>query len=260
MEDVPVQIPAERQLQVLTLVQQRGSVSIQDLVRDVNASISTIRRDLDALAQQGLIQRTHGGALATTRTATEVRFDERQRSNPEEKRRIGTFSVSLLEAGQSVYFDSSTTVLFAAEALRQRPLPLTAVTHDLAVAAVLAMVPEVRVLVPGGEVRAGSFTLFGATTHTFLRQLHIDVALIGVHAIRAGRFSEGSLAIAELKRALLDGATRRVLLADTSKFNQTALIDVASLTAAQDLITGQELSQSLRDELQLTQSLSLHLV
>ncbi|GMA15311.1 DeoR/GlpR family DNA-binding transcription regulator [Deinococcus metallilatus] len=253
-------LPAERQGQVLALVQERGSATVHELSRELGASISTVRRDLDLLAQQGLIARTHGGAIAKTHTASETRFDERQRENADEKRRIGQHALTLLEPNQSVYFDSSTTVMAAAEALRAEPIPLTAITHDIAIAAVLATLPQVHVMLPGGEIRAGSFTLVGATTHTFLRHLHVDVALIGIHAIRDGQLSEGSLPVAELKSALLGTTNRRVLLADHSKFGQTALIDVAPLGAVQDLITGQETPRQVLDHLELTQNLRVHTV
>lgn len=231
-------IPAQRQAELLALLRQRGAASIAELAAALDTSESTIRRDLEALAATGALRRTHGGAVAADRTALEPRFNDRRRHLPDEKIRIGQRAAALLEPGQSVIFDSSSTVLCAAEALAQRPIPLTAITNDVGTAATLAAIPGVNVIVPGGEIRAGSLTLLGATTHAFLQGLHVDVALIGIHAINgAHTLAEGGLAVAEAKRAIIAAAARSVLLADHSKFGAPALIDVAPLERIHDLVT-----------------------
>jgi DeoR family transcriptional regulator of aga operon len=166
-----------------------------------------------------------------------------------------------LEPGQSVLFDSSSTVLSAAEALVQRPIEITAVTNDVNLASVLAMASDaIKVVVPGGEIRPGSFTLLGSTTKSFLERLHVDVAFTGIHAITGSLLSEGSLEVAEVKRAIIRAAERVVLLADYSKFGPSAFYEVAHADAVHDLITDRDAPQDALDGLQAEASTRIHLV
>jgi DeoR family transcriptional regulator, aga operon transcriptional repressor len=254
-------IPAQRQAELLALLRERGAAPISELSAALQASESTVRRDLDHLDAEGFVRRTHGGAVVTRRSTFEAPFVDRRWHNPDEKVRIGRFAATLLEPGQSVLFDSSSTVLSAAEALVQQPIEITAVTNDVNLASVLAMASEaIKVVVPGGEIRAGSFTLLGSTTKSFLERLHVDVAFAGIHAITGPLLSEGSLEVAEVKRAIIRAAERVVLLADYSKFGPSAFYEVAHADAVHDLITDRDAPQDALDALQAEASTRIHLV
>ena len=186
--DAERKIPAQRRAELRSLLRGRGAASIAEIAAALGVSASTVRRDLDELEREGLVRRSHGGAVSAERTTFEFRFEDRRRHNAREKASIGGYAATLLEAGQSVLFDSSTTVLCAAEALAEAPghtrtAGITAVTNDVNVACVLAGLPGASVVVPGGEVRDGSFTLLGPYTQRFLDGLHVDVALMGMHAV-----------------------------------------------------------------------------
>lgn len=215
----------------------RGAASIAEISSELDVSESTVRRDLDELDREGVVRRSHGGAITIRGTTFEPLFEDRRRHNSREKAGIGAYAATLLESGQSVLFDSSSTVLAAAEALRKRRSKVTAVTNDLGIASVLAGTPDVGVVVPGGEVREGSFTLLGPCTRNFLNELHVDVAFMGAHAISGMVLSDSSLAVVEVKRAMMRAARRVVLLADNSKFRPPAFFEVARLDAVDDLIT-----------------------
>jgi DeoR family transcriptional regulator of aga operon len=202
----------------------------------MGVSGSTVRRDLDELDREGAVRRSHGGAVTAEGTAFEHRFEDRRRHNPEEKKRIGDYAATLLGAGQSVVFDSSSTVLAAAEALDRRNLGV-AVTNDVGVASVLAEAPGASVVVPGGEIRDGSFTLLGSYTQAFLNGLHVDVAFVGIHAVTGDVLSESSLEVVEAKRAMMRAAHRVVLLADHSKFRPPSFFEVARVDRLDDPIT-----------------------
>ncbi|CAA9434213.1 MAG: hypothetical protein AVDCRST_MAG55-2886 [uncultured Rubrobacteraceae bacterium] len=133
-------IPAQRRTEIRALLGRRGGASIAEIADALGVSGSTVRRDLDELDREGAVRRSHGGAVTAEGTAFEHRFEDRRRHNPEEKKRIGDYAATLLGAGQSVVFDSSSTVLAAAEALDRRNLGV-AVTNDVGVASVLAEAP-----------------------------------------------------------------------------------------------------------------------
>ena len=166
-------IPAQRRAEVRGLVSLRTSASVSEIAGALDVSPSTVRRNLGVLETEGYLRRS------PPRRAHELRFEERLRHDRGEKAAIGEYAVSFLEAGQSVIFDSSWTVLSAAEALGRGKLPITAVTNDVAIASVLAEAPDVEDVIPGGEVRRGSFTLPGFS----MKGLHVDVALLlGIRA------------------------------------------------------------------------------
>ncbi len=251
-------IPVQRQAEVRGLLSRRGAASIPDIATALGVSPSTVRRDLDELAKEGFVRRSHGGAVTVERTTGELLFKDRRRQNRHEKARIGAYAVTLLEQEQSVLFDSSSTVLNAAEALQEMRLKITAVTNDVNIASVLAETPDVSVIVPGGEIREGSFTLLGPYTQTFLGSLHVDVALMGIHAIMGANLSESSLAVVEAKRAMIRAARRVVLLADHSKFCSPAFFEVARLDDIHDLITDESTSQNALESARASGRLRVH--
>jgi DeoR family transcriptional regulator, aga operon transcriptional repressor len=255
-------IPAQRRAELLGLLRERGAAPISDLSVALQASESTVRRDLDHLDAEGLVRRTHGGAIIMGmpgRTTFEPLFADRRWHNPDEKARIGRLASTLLEEGQSVLFDSSSTVLSVAEAIVQHPIKITAVTNDVNLASVLALASDgmLNVVVPGGEIRSGSFTLLGSSTKSFFERLHVDVA--GIHAITGSLLTEGGLDIAEVKRAIIHTAERAVLLADHSKFGPPAFFEVANADAVHDLITDRDAPQDALDALRAEASTRIHL-
>jgi DeoR family transcriptional regulator of aga operon len=185
-------IPAKRRALVLEELKRQGAAGIQELAEVVGASASTIRRDLDELERQGAVQRTHGGAvLQRTEHATfEPDLAIAAQFARLEKEAIGAAMAAELQPGQSVILDASTTVLEVARAIAARPIPLTAVTNSLATAEVLAAVPDVHLVVPGGTVRPGSLTLVGRPGEDFLATIHADVAILGTHAITGSLLTE----------------------------------------------------------------------
>jgi len=154
-----------------------------------------------------------------------------------QKRAIGAAAARLLCAGQSVIFDSSTTVEAAAMAAVARGLSLTAVTNSLGVAARFAGVPTVRLVVVGGSARPGSGTLTGDPGQSFLETVHADVALIGVHAITPPAFTETALEVAAMKQRMIAAARRVVVLADGSKFGAPSFATICRADRIDALIT-----------------------
>ncbi len=162
----------------------------------------------------------------------------------DEKMAIGTLAAQTLSPGQSVIFDSSSTVLMAARAVMERNIALTAVTNDLGIAQALAASPKVRVVVLGGSVRPASLTLTGEPGQDFLKNINVDVAFIGTHSIAGTMLTETSLEAAAMKRAMIGAARRVVLLADASKFQPAAFCRICDLTAIQEIITDDRASEA----------------
>jgi len=243
-------IPEQRRTLIYNLIQQRGSVSVQELADLSGASISTIRRDLDELARRGTIERTHGGAILTLaqQTTFEPAYKIASRMFTGEKAAIGRTCTDLLEQGQSVIFDSSSTVYQAARAVVDRKFTMLALTNDINIAAALANSSSIQLKVIGGSLRPGSYTLLGDPGLSFLNQLHVDVCLLGIQSIGGhltgntgdaadGTLSDTSLEVAAMKRAMIQAARKTVVLADSSKFGPPAFSDVSDFSTIDVLIT-----------------------
>jgi DeoR/GlpR family transcriptional regulator of sugar metabolism len=237
-------IPAKRRAMILEQLRADGAASIHDLAARIGASVSTIRRDLDQLTESGYLERTFGGAqLATVPLATfEMEPSIVAQIALPQKRAIGAAAATRLQNRESVIFDGGTTVLEAARCVVQHGLNLTAVTNGLDIAQLLATSPNVNVMVPGGTVRAGFPTLVGEPGKEFLKSVHADICLLGIHAVTGNLLTEASLEGAAIKRAMIQAARRRILLADSSKFQPAALCTVCELSEIDEFITDDDVS------------------
>lgn len=253
-------LPIERRSDVLRLVRRRGTVSVSEVVAEIGASASTVRRDLKALDERGMVRLSHGGAAAVEGTTFEPLFSERRRRSPEEKARIAEKALEFLEPGRSVIFDSSSTVLAVVEALQRRPVALSAVTNDVLAAARLSEIEGASVVVPGGQVREGSFTLLGSHTGDFFRRLHADVLLLGMHAVSDGLMTDASLEVVEIKRAMMQAARRTALLADHEKFGAPAFFEVGEAALVDDLITDSAITEEALEPIKSGAKTRIHIV
>jgi DeoR family transcriptional regulator, aga operon transcriptional repressor len=243
----PELIPAHRRALMLEHLRQRGAASIQELCDASGASASTVRRDLEHLEEQGYLERTHGGALIQNRQLRSTFEPEAviaAHFSSDEKEAIGREAAMTLSAGQSVIFDSSSTVLKAAQAVIERGIALTAVTNDLGIGQALSASPKIRVVVLGGTIRPSSLTLTGEPGQDFLMNLNADVAFLGTHAISGEMLTETSLETAAMKRAMISAARRIILLADASKFQPAAFCRICDLRAVHEVITDDRADQS----------------
>ena len=233
-------IPAQRRALMLDHLRRHSAASVQELGDVSGTSPSTVRRDLEQLEDEGYIERTHGGALIQKRALAATFEPEASLAlhlAHAEKAAIGRLAAATLQAGQSVIFDSGSTVMMAARAAVKRAIALTAVTNDLGIGQVLAASSRIRLVVLGGTLRPGSLTLTGEPGQEFLRTLHTDVAFVGTHAITATTLSDTSLEVAAMKRAMLTAARRCVLLADGSKFQSAAFSRICDASAVHELVT-----------------------
>lgn len=232
-------LPAQRRHRIVEFLRTHGAVTLPQLEQALAVSQSTLRRDLDALATEGIVERTHGGALLRQQGYSTFEPDARSATelSPAEKRAIGIAAAATLEPHQSVIFDSGTTVLEAARAVAARGLPLTAVTNDLAIAQVLGAAAGIQVHVLGGQLRVGFTTLLGHSVIEAAGAIHADVLLCGAHAVCDAQLSETSAEVAAVKRAFVQAARVRRLLVDASKFRAAAFMRVAPLEQFTQVIT-----------------------
>lgn len=221
----------------------RGVSSIEALVEVTRSSPATVRRDLSKLEQDGVIQRTHGGARLAESSSLELAFGVRERENIEVKRAIGRAAHALLKPGSTVLMDAGTTVLQLAKAVRLEPIPLTVITNGLALAQELVNLPEVSVILLGGSLRSDNLSSVGPYTEKLLSEFWCDQLFLGATAIdQSEHLATLDANEASLNRKMLERAKQRILLLDSSKFGHSAPYRVTSLQGITQIITDSRLA------------------
>ena len=228
-------LSAERKMRILELLKQEGKVVAAELSGRFRVSEDTIRRDLRELAEEGLIHRVHGGALP--RTPTSPSISVREKESAPAKLAIARATVEHLQTDQVVIIDGGTTPLRVAEQIPVQ-MRLTVVTHSPRVALALASHPHVEVVLIGGTLFKDSLVTIGAATVTAYRQIRADVSILGVGSIdpEAGI---GVLGIeeAEVKRAIVEGATKVIAVSSAEKVGTGAPFIVGPISIATHLVT-----------------------
>ncbi|MGC9520735.1 MAG: DeoR/GlpR family DNA-binding transcription regulator, partial [Anaerolineae bacterium] len=172
----------ERRQAILDLIQKQGRVAVVDLSERFDVSEVTIRTDLQVLADEGHLIRTHGGAIPTGYGVHELSLMKRRQQQVEEKARIAEFAAGLVGDGEAIFLDSSSTTLAIVEHIKQRR-DLTVVTNSLVVAQELLGVLNVTVVMPGGTLHHDTASLIDASGLTLLERYNIARGFFGAHGI-----------------------------------------------------------------------------
>ncbi|WP_454857655.1 DeoR/GlpR family DNA-binding transcription regulator [Rhizobium binxianense] len=235
-------LPVERREKITEWFASNQVASSQDLAKRLNTSISTIRRDLDYLASQGIVRRTHGGAVRVRRNTTfEQLIDEARQTAVEEKRAIAVAAARILQPEQSILIDSRSTLHQFAYIVAELTIPLTVVTNDVHVADVLANKPHIKLVVPGGTCRHGAYALLGETAINFVQDLRCDHFFLSSQAVDMECASDTSLELVQLQRAMIDAAVETTLLVDSSKFGSRTIYRTAPIEKIRRIITDEGL-------------------
>lgn len=219
----------------LRLVRGAGRISLAELADRLGVSEMTVRRDLDALQEQGLVQRVRGGAISLKADPHDAGFGAREKWHAKTKTRLGAAVVELLKPDQTILLDAGTTT--AALATQLRP-PLTVAALSLQTAERLADRPGIGLIVAGGESRPGERSLVGHLTELVLDQLWFDWYVMSIGAVHpAAGWSEFSTRDAAVKRHGMRRADRTVVVADATKLGVRAFARVAALGDVDTFVT-----------------------
>lgn len=242
-------LPAERRAKIIDWFSTNHVATTQELAKRLNASISTIRRDLDLLASEGLLKRTHGGAVRIRQNTTfEQRTDEARITSVEEKRAIAKAAVGILQPGQSIIIDSKSTSQQLGYAVAEMTIPLTVITNDVHVASTLANKDHITLVVPGGICRHGAYVLLGETGTRFVRELNCDHYFLCTHAVDMAGPTDTSLDLVQLQREMVRAAKETTLVVDSSKFGSRAIYNVVPMQDIKRIITDEGLSPDEREK------------
>jgi DeoR/GlpR family transcriptional regulator of sugar metabolism len=237
-------LPAQRRQAILRAVRS-GTAHVTALADEFGVSEMTVRRDLDALARDGKLERVHGGAV---NVESERPFSEIAVERLEAKDRIGRAAAALVEDGQTVMLDIGTTTLQVARHLRGRSL--TVITTNLAAYEELLPEPEIELVLPGGVVRRNYRSLVGMFAEDALRRLRADIAFLGTSGIDADLgVWDTTMVEVPIKRAMIAASQRTVLLADAAKFDMDAMVRVCEASELDAIVTDERVPAKRRKAL-----------
>jgi DeoR/GlpR family transcriptional regulator of sugar metabolism len=231
----------QRREEILRRLHRTGYVTVRQLAQDYRVDSSTIRRDLDTMAELGMVERSHGGAMLPAEPP-EIPYDIKVETNVAQKRAIARAVAEIVPHERSLLMDSGSTTLEVARALRAHR-GMTVITNDLRVAAEVANQGDVRLIVLGGEALPAVYTLASERAVALIREFHVDYAVMGADAVSPEGITNINSNEVSMKRAMLDAADQVIVVADSSKFGRPALVRVASLKSVDLIVTDEGLSE-----------------
>lgn len=246
-----------RQSRIYELVRQKGYLTIDELVAHFSVTPQTIRRDLNQMADDGLIERHHGGAgVASSVQNTE--YQTRKIQQLAEKKRIAETVVQHIPDHSSLFINIGTTTETIAQALLGHQ-GLKVVTNNLHVASILSAKTDFTVIIAGGEVRNRDGGIVGEATRDFVHQFKLDYGIIGISGIDDdGTLLDFDYQEVRIAQAIMENSRYVYLAADHTKFGRNAMVRLGSLSQCSAFFTDQPPVQSLCDQL-VQENVDLHI-
>jgi len=241
----------ERRKIIMEKLYARQRVTIKELSEEMDVSEATLRTDLTKMEEEGLLLRTHGGAILTNELENETTFSNRERKNKNEKTAIAKQAMQLISNAQCIMLDASSTALELARILKTTTMRLTVVTSGIITALELHDHPDITVILLGGIVKKGSYSLEGNLGTNILDQINIDLMFTSANgfSLETG-LMDFSVYEVELKKAMIKASNKVIALLDHSKINKNSIATFASLDQIDLIITDCDISNENRKRLE----------
>ena len=240
-------LAAERRNAILERIQEEKKVVVSELSREYEVSEETIRRDLDRLEEDGHIVKGYGGAVLNESNITELPHNVRRGVNTAAKQRIAELVNREIEENEHIFLDASTTSVFIAKNIKQKK-HLTVITNSIENLLELSMVTGWDVISTGGQLKAGTMSLYGWKTAVTLSAYHVDKLFMSCKGLSTeSGVTDGNDETAGIKQAMIASADRVYLAADLSKFGKTAFSQICGFNKIDMIITDSEPDTAWKD-------------
>jgi DeoR family transcriptional regulator of aga operon/DeoR family fructose operon transcriptional repressor len=231
----------ERQSQILDILSDKQSITVSELASLLSVSTVTIRLDLNQLAEQGRLVRTHGGAmLVGEKTRQELTFTTRQQLHAAQKQAIGELAATLAQPLDSILLDASTTALAVGHALKQRQdlTEVTIVTTGVWTALELLGAPHLNIILAGGNLQKATGSITGSIARDALSKINIHKAFLGAWGLTLAQgLTDANLQEVELKQFILERSREIIAVVDGSKFGKVGLATFAPTEQISRIVT-----------------------
>lgn len=240
-------LSVERYEKILEDLNKYGVVKVVELSKKLSVTEKTIRGDLEALEQKGYLKRIHGGAIPAEEDGSLFPIKERQAKHSREKMAIAQVALKTIQPGETMLMDGGSTTLALAHLLGD--FPATVITNDIKIAYSLLEKEKIQLLVLGGTKIGTSSSLIGSQATEMLENMRVNRLFLGTTAIDAKHgLSVFNSLHADWKKRAIQCADHVTLLADSTKFGKTALLQFASIDQIHDVITDEKMDESIREQ------------
>ena len=234
----------ERRQRLLDMVSERGYVALTDLAKAIQVSESTVRRDIERLHDEGVLQKTRGGAVYVGNGTHLPALEDRAASQIEEKKQIARVAAARIADGESVLLDGGTTTLEVARLLVGRAVQI--VTNSLPIAMLFASRHEADLVLLGGYIYPRTGVALGPWTVRMLEDIHVHQAILSVGGVTDKGLFNSNVLLVETERQMMRCADEVVIVADHTKIGRPALAQLCELSAIDTLIVDADLSADQR--------------
>jgi DeoR/GlpR family transcriptional regulator of sugar metabolism len=243
--------PEERQHRISEFLQKVEFASLEEIARHVEASISTIRRDVSLLEITGSVRRTHGGARVVVPRSDEFAFSARDTHQLAEKEAIGRACAELISPNQSVILDAGTTVYHVARYLESKVPQI--VTNSLPVANLFASANRLEVVLSGGVIYPRLGVLVGPLAVEAFKKIHADIAIMSAGGLSLEGITNSHGLLIDIQRAMIEGAQKVIFCFDHTKFGRKSVLPLCDLECVDVVVADAAAPPDLVEELRKRQ-------
>lgn len=237
----------ERQKRIENYLQKVEFASLEELAKHVDASVSTVRRDLTSLEGTGTVKRTHGGARLLAPATEEFVFSKRDTLQLDQKEAIGKACAALIQPNQSVIIDAGTTTYHVARYLEEKTPHI--ITNSLPVANIFAGANRLEVVVSGGVIYPKLGVLVGPLAVEAFTKIHADVAIMGAGGIALEGISNSHGLLIDIQRAMINAAQRVIFCIDHTKFGRQSVLSLCGLDVIDTIVSDSQAPAELVEQL-----------
>lgn len=233
----------ERRNKILAILQKESRVVVSDLSKVFNVTEETIRRDLEKLEKDGFAKKAYGGAIINESVNVDLPFTVRKTTNVSGKQKIAEIIASLIEDGDHIMLDASSTAVYVAKQLRNKK-NLTIITNSIEILFELSDVTGWKVLSTGGVMKEGSLSLVGYQAEKMIGSFHVDKAIISCKGLDVEKgITDSNELEAHVKKLMLDSANKKILAVDSTKFDKISFTRICDLSEIHMIVTDTDSDQ-----------------
>lgn len=236
----------ERYEYIIETLKRDCAVKVSKLIKELNVSIETIRRDLEYLEKEGILERVYGGAVLKKVSVDRLSFEKREEEFKEEKLEIASIAIRYINEGQSIALNDSTTNVEIARQLKNKFKNITVITNSLAIATELANSQDINIILAGGLLNNKEYAFYGEFAKNILSNFIVDRAFIGVGGVSLNRgITDYDIHTVEIQKMLIEISKEAIILADSSKIDSVSLTKISDIEDVNFIITDSKVNKNI---------------
>lgn len=227
----------ERRNAILAKLQEERKVVVNELATSFRVTEETIRRDLDKLEKEGMAKKTYGGAVLNENLNIDLPYNVRRKSNVEGKNYIAQVISDMIEDGDNIILDASTTALAVAQKIKEKN-GITVITNSIEIILELSDKSNFKILSTGGMLKEGSLALVGYQAERMIGTFHVDLAIVSCKGIDISHgLTDSNEADAEVKKSIIKSSNKKILAVDSTKFDKISFATICDFSNIDVIVT-----------------------